>query len=348
MILISRFAFLVVLGLGLPSCTDETPQSLSADGVAITTEALPAGVRGEPYSGSLSATGGDGNYTWSVADGQLPTGLSLAATLGTVSGTPMEAGSYDFTLVVKDESGGADQAGLALVVSPGGGPDPDVTPLIVEDFSTYSSTSNMLSDPRGLYVSYEDQGTNRMALDTNVGYGSSDRSMRYEWSNSGGTVTRWLELNDLQEVWVEWTVRFDEDFTIEGGGGGGSAWKFLHVNQPSVSGRFGVNFENGDNGTLGIEVPNDAYDAGYQASGSYGIADHFLDGEWHTLRYHVRLPNLHELWVDGELVARQNDFQTSASSLYGVSLGKNMNQTIAGPQHMWWGKVLVYDRDPGW
>ncbi|MEX2375115.1 MAG: putative Ig domain-containing protein [Dehalococcoidia bacterium] len=318
--------------------------------LSVTTTALPDGTEGEPYNESLSAAGGDGNYVWSVTSGALPSGLSLSASGGTISGTPTVPGDFSFRVAVTDGGGATDSRSLALKVIPVGDavPDPDVTPLIVEDFSTYSSTSNMLSDPRGLYVSYEDQGTNRMALDTNVGYGSSDRSMRYEWSNSGGTVTRWLELNDLQEVWVEWTVRFDEDFTIEGGGGGGSAWKFLHVNQPSVSGRFGVNFENGDNGTLGIEVPNDAYDAGYQASGSYGIADHFLDGEWHTLRYHVRLPNLHELWVDGELVARQNDFQTSASSLYGVSLGKNMNQTIAGPQHMWWGKVLVYDRDPSW
>jgi hypothetical protein len=53
-----------------------------------------------------------------------------------------------------------------------------VVPPIVEDFSTYTSTEHMLSDPRGLYWLQEDDNANLITLDTTVGYGGSGKSMR--------------------------------------------------------------------------------------------------------------------------------------------------------------------------
>jgi hypothetical protein len=57
-----------------------------------------------PYSANVTATGGTGSYTWTLASGSLPPGLSL--TSGTpsarISGTPTKKGTFTFTLRVRD------------------------------------------------------------------------------------------------------------------------------------------------------------------------------------------------------------------------------------------------------
>src|SRR5208283_6168888 len=55
--------------------------------VTITTTSLPEGSEGQSYSAQLAASGGLPPYTWSVASGSLPPGLTLAGT-GAISGTP--------------------------------------------------------------------------------------------------------------------------------------------------------------------------------------------------------------------------------------------------------------------
>jgi hypothetical protein len=71
------------------------------DNLVITTTSLSDGVVGTAYSATLTATGGNGTYTWSLASGSLPAGLSLSST-GTISGTPTTAGSSSFTVRVTD------------------------------------------------------------------------------------------------------------------------------------------------------------------------------------------------------------------------------------------------------
>lgn len=80
----------------------------------ITTTALSDATDGEAYSASLQATGGIAPYTWSIAAGALPAGLSLAAD-GTLSGTPTEQGSFDFTAQVTDDVGTAVDQALTLL-----------------------------------------------------------------------------------------------------------------------------------------------------------------------------------------------------------------------------------------
>jgi hypothetical protein len=59
------------------------------------------------YSETLQASGGDGNYTWSIVSGNLPNGLSLSGNqiTGKITGTPTLAGDYTFTLRVTDGTG---------------------------------------------------------------------------------------------------------------------------------------------------------------------------------------------------------------------------------------------------
>ncbi len=62
---------------------------------------LPNAIDGQPYAGSLSASGGTAPYQYSVVGGALPTGLSLGAN-GAVSGVATVAGSASFTAKVVD------------------------------------------------------------------------------------------------------------------------------------------------------------------------------------------------------------------------------------------------------
>ena len=52
------------------------------------TSALPDARAGQLYLVNLQATGGIGGYTWRLAGGRLPSGLTFAAD-GTISGTPV-------------------------------------------------------------------------------------------------------------------------------------------------------------------------------------------------------------------------------------------------------------------
>jgi hypothetical protein len=64
---------------------------------------LPAAVVGTPYSTTLTAVGGKGALTWTLASGALPSGLSLSSG-GTISGTPTGSGTFAFTVRVMDSS----------------------------------------------------------------------------------------------------------------------------------------------------------------------------------------------------------------------------------------------------
>jgi len=70
-------------------------------GPSVSTTSLPVGQVGVPYSTSLSATGGTGPYTWSIAGGSLPAGLTLSPA-GTISGTPTSAGTPAASYLVTD------------------------------------------------------------------------------------------------------------------------------------------------------------------------------------------------------------------------------------------------------
>jgi hypothetical protein len=71
--------------------------------VQVTTASLPGGTVDSAYSATLSAAGGTSPYSWSIASGALPPGLSLDAA-GTLSGIPTSVGAYTFLVQVTDSS----------------------------------------------------------------------------------------------------------------------------------------------------------------------------------------------------------------------------------------------------
>ena len=58
----------------------------------------------EPPGQTLQATGGTGSYVWSLAGGTLPAGLSLSSD-GVISGTPVQAGTFAFTVEALTDAG---------------------------------------------------------------------------------------------------------------------------------------------------------------------------------------------------------------------------------------------------
>jgi Putative Ig domain/Right handed beta helix region len=66
---------------------------------------LPNGTECVAYAASVfSVEGGTAPFTWSVASGTLPPGLSFAAADGSITGTPTATGTFDFTVMVTDSS----------------------------------------------------------------------------------------------------------------------------------------------------------------------------------------------------------------------------------------------------
>ena len=69
----------------------------------ILSTSIPAAQTEVPYSATMSSSGGLPPYTWSVSSGVLPQGLGLSSR-GTISGTPVQVGTYSFTLKVTDSA----------------------------------------------------------------------------------------------------------------------------------------------------------------------------------------------------------------------------------------------------
>ena len=83
--------------------------------LSIATTSLPEGRTAIAYTHTLAAAGGLSPYTWSLASGSLPVGLSLSAN-GVISGTTFSAGSVSIRVRVTDRLGGTAEQTLAFSV----------------------------------------------------------------------------------------------------------------------------------------------------------------------------------------------------------------------------------------
>jgi hypothetical protein len=73
-------------------------------GPIITTMSMPDGVLEAAYNVSVLALGGATPYTWGIARGHLPDGLTIDAISGVIWGTPTKNGNYNFTVQVSDNA----------------------------------------------------------------------------------------------------------------------------------------------------------------------------------------------------------------------------------------------------
>jgi hypothetical protein len=99
---ISNFIVEVTDSNGLTGSED---LSITISGPIINTTSFVIGVVNVAYSQTLAASGGSGSYTWSIASGTLPAGLSIGSSTGVISGTPTTAGLFNFTVQITDSKG---------------------------------------------------------------------------------------------------------------------------------------------------------------------------------------------------------------------------------------------------
>ena len=87
--------------------------------LSVTTNSLPAGSVNVAYPNTtLQATGGVPPFNWVILSGSFPPGLNLASD-GTISGTPLTAGTFTFKVQVNDSENPAKTATANLSISIG-------------------------------------------------------------------------------------------------------------------------------------------------------------------------------------------------------------------------------------
>lgn len=89
----------------------------SSTALQVTTTSLPDGTTNVPYSQTLTASGGQTPYTWSLVSNSLPAGLNLSGS-GVISGTATSAVTTNFIVQVKDNTNSIATQALSLTIDP--------------------------------------------------------------------------------------------------------------------------------------------------------------------------------------------------------------------------------------
>ncbi len=87
---------------------------------SVTTASVPAATAGVAYSVTVTSTGGTSPFTWSIASGSLPSGLSLGSSTTnsvTISGTPTTTGKTSATIQVTDATHTSTTQSLSFLVN---------------------------------------------------------------------------------------------------------------------------------------------------------------------------------------------------------------------------------------
>jgi large repetitive protein len=146
--------------------------------VAISTSTLPSGTVGVSYSQALAASDGVTPYTWSIASGSLPAGLTLNAATGVISGTPTAGGSSSVTVQVSDSIGTVASAGYSIsVTSPGSGS----VSFVRGDGKTY------VQSPNGWYTDWTPPSTGNATIICYGAGGGTGYDTDSDDGSSGGT-----------------------------------------------------------------------------------------------------------------------------------------------------------------
>jgi hypothetical protein len=139
--------------------------------LTIVTSYLPSGSVGIEYSQTLTAGCGVFPYTWSIASGNFPPGLSLDSNTGEIFGTPSSAGTYTFAIEVTDadSSTATRQFSISIVL-----PDLTVSSLTVPASGGAGSTINVTDTTRNGGGGSAAASTTSFYLSTNTTWDVTD------------------------------------------------------------------------------------------------------------------------------------------------------------------------------
>jgi hypothetical protein len=139
----------------------------------------------------MSASGGTPAYTWSITSGNLPAGLTLAATTGIISGTPTASGTSSFTATVSDNGAPVQTKSAAtsiIVAAAAPPPGPGTTWFVRPDGGSRYSAGHTSGQCDGKAdTPYSGTGTNQHCAfgDVRWLYDAQDGNSR-SWVIAGG------------------------------------------------------------------------------------------------------------------------------------------------------------------
>jgi hypothetical protein len=194
--------------------------------LVITTASLPNGQIGVAYSQTLAATGGVTPYSWTLAGGSLPSGLSLS-TGGVISGTPTTAGTASFTVQATDSQAPADTATKAL----------SITIPVDLSVTTASLPNGQVSVPYSQTLA------------------ATGGQTPYSWALASGTLPAGLSLSSGGVISGTPTTAATSSFTVRATDSqtpADTATKALSITITSGGGSFNVTLQDGLNGYTGV------------------------------------------------------------------------------------------------
>jgi hypothetical protein len=236
--------------------------------------------------------------------------------------------------------------------------------LIVEDFSRYRTIADFRrTRPEGRWRN-EGMGSDRMVLDRSEGFRGAPHALRYDFPGGAGNARRCDDFSigrDLylpepqREIWVEAWVKFSPNWHTKPP----ESWRcsrspdhkllrgYVHTPDPTYTffqvkdGKFGHTWSSSapspKHWDLNLKHPSAPY----------------WNGQWVRVRVHWRVGRWPRygavrLWIGDRLIDDNRRLETQATGIYMLRLGANMNNLVEQPQSLWWGRVSVWNRDPGW
>lgn len=282
-------------------------------------------------------------------------------------------------------------AGAAVAEEGGGG---EVEPFLDVDFEGYASTAALLADGTTFTLSEDNiSGTGQsndvadIVLDTSPPAGSGfTKAMRYDFdhgdppgspTNLSITIGRRIPFGqELQEVWLEYLMKWSDNFTTAGLPAPNDH-KLIFIDTVADGSGRGAFYVGSDGSDVlphtvmvetGMRTPGGLPGAEYPTEAGVPSAEELWESDtWHTIRLHYKNSTTtssndgeFHVWVDGDLYHDQTGFNTckdnglggtsaNPEKVDGTSFCHNKDD---GPyntlMHIWWANIKAYDQDPGW
>ena len=311
----------------VPSATtNPSPTPLS-----IVTNSLPSGVTGAAYGAALTGDGGTPGYSWGISSGSLPPGLTLLATSGQISGTPITSGSYSFTIRLSD-SGSPVQTvtrayGIAIATQQSS-PAPSAETIFSDDFESGNLNKWILgSHPYSIVTSGCHGGSHCAQSTLAIG----DCNSYLLWANFGNSSLP-------ADYWTSHWVKFSPGWQFPPAGSGAC------TNNQAQSANFKLIYNRSSNNLavaiwdgFGGQSPTfrtyDLTDAGGTQHELFTDNGVFLvDGNWHRLEQHIVQNSSYTLYYDGVQLTPEviGDLSTTPFVSFGIGVYINPPITANG------------------
>lgn len=197
----------------------------------VTTAALPNGVIGQAYDQTVVASGGVPPYDFTLTTGQLPSGLSLNAATGRITGTPDTAETQAFDLTVTDACPAtATQAlGITVTNAPLGRNDSIADATVLPGDGTYHASISPSGHPNTVFAPDEDfyrittTAASTVTVDINARVNGSPLDSVLEIAGANGAALATCVAPTFTD-----TCQHDDDDT-----GNGELDSFLQVRVPA-------------------------------------------------------------------------------------------------------------------